>query len=140
MAKKPSSLVQKTSLTLEAAKQIATAAHTEAKANGWNVVIAVVDDGGNLIYLERMDEAQFGSVQVAQDKARAAIAFKRPTRKWEDVLAGGRTAVLSIPGVMPLEGGEPLIHDGRIIGGIGVSGVTSAQDGQIARAGAAVLG
>lgn len=126
-------------LTLEIAKQIAAAASAEAVANKWTVVIAIVDEGGNLMYLERADETQIGSIQVAQEKARSAVAFKRPTKAFEDAVAGGRTAILKLPGAMPVEGGLPLTLDGRIVGAIGVSGVTSQQDGQIAKAGVDAL-
>jgi glc operon protein GlcG len=129
-------LATKRSLTLEAARHIAAAAEKEAVANKWNVVIAVVDDGANLIYLQRMDETQIGSVEVAQEKARTAIKFKRPSKALEDAVAGGRTAILKLPGALPVEGGVPITVDGKIIGAIGVSGVTSQQDGQIAKAGA----
>ena len=132
-------LAVKKTLTLSAAKQIAAAAEAEAVQNKWNVVIAVVDDGGHLLYLQRMDETQIGSVEVAQQKARTAIYFKRPSKALEDAVAGGRMAVLRLPGALPVEGGVPLTADGRIIGAIGVSGVTSQQDGQIAAAGAAAL-
>ena len=129
-------LATRKALTLDAAKQIAAAAEAEAKKNGWNVVICVFDEGGNLIYLQRMDETQIGSIEVAQRKALSAIKFKRPTKAFEDALTGGRQAILSLPGAVPVEGGLPLTHEGRIIGAIGVSGVTSQQDGVIAKAGA----
>jgi uncharacterized protein GlcG (DUF336 family) len=129
-------LTVKTTLTLDAARQIAAAAEKEARANQWNVVIAIVDDGANLIYLQRMDETQIGSIEVAQEKARTAIKFKRPSKALEDAVASGRTAVLKLPGALPVEGGLPLMSGGKIIGAIGVSGVTSQQDGQIAKAGA----
>jgi glc operon protein GlcG len=96
------------------------------------MVITVVDDGGNVMFLERMDETQLGSIEVAIEKAKSAVNFKRPTKAFEDVLAGGRTAVLKLPGSMPVEGGIPLMVDGKILGAIGVSGGTSAQDGQAA--------
>jgi glc operon protein GlcG len=134
-ANAPAQLATKRALTLEAAKHIAAAAEKEAIANKWNVVIAVVDDGANLIYLQRMDETQIGSVEVAQEKARTAIKFKRPSKALEDAVAGGRTAILKLPGALPVEGGVPITVDGKIIGAIGVSGVTSQQDGQIAKAG-----
>jgi len=130
---------QKPCLTLEVAKRIAAAAEAEARRNGWPVVIAIVDDGGHLLCLHRLDDTQIGSVEVATAKARAAIAFKRPTRAWEEALAGGRQGVLSLPGVVVAEGGVPLVWDGRMIGAVGVSGVKPNEDGQIARAGAAVL-
>lgn len=132
-------LVNKKSLTLAAAKTIAAAAEVEAKKNNWNVVIAIVDDGANLIYLQRMDGTQIGSVDIAQMKARTAIRMKRPSKALEDVVAGGRNAVLKLPDVLPVEGGVPLTIDGQMIGAIGVSGVTSQQDGQIAAAGAKTL-
>ena len=132
-------LANKKSLTLEAAKKIAAAAEMEAKKNNWNVVICVVDDGANLLFLQRMDGTQVGSVDIAQMKARTAIKMKRPSKVLEDAVVGGRNAVLKLPDVLPVEGGVPLIVDGQFIGAVGVSGVTSAQDGQIAGAGAAVL-
>ena len=132
-------LANKKSLTLEAAKKIAAAAEMEAKKNNWNVVICVVDDGANLLFLQRMDGTQVGSVDIAQMKARTAIKMKRPSKVLEDAVVGGRNAVLKLPDVLPVEGGVPLVVDGQFIGAVGVSGVTSAQDGQIAGAGAAVL-
>jgi uncharacterized protein GlcG (DUF336 family) len=128
-------LADKKALTLEGAKKIATAAEAEAKKNNWRVVIAVVDDGGHLVYLERIDETQSGSVDIAIGKARTASAFKRPTKALEDVVAGGRNALLAVPGMLPLQGGLPILVDGKVIGAVGVSGVTSAQDEQVAKAG-----
>ena len=126
-------------LTLEIAKQVAAAASAEATANKWTVVIAILDEGGNLMYLERADDTQIGSIQVAQEKAKSAVSFKRPTKAFEEAVAGGRTAILKLPGAMPVEGGLPLMLNGRVAGAIGVSGVTSQQDGQIAKAGADAL-
>jgi uncharacterized protein GlcG (DUF336 family) len=126
-------------LTLEIAKQVAAAAAAEATANKWTVVISILDEGGNLMYLERIDDTQIASIQVAQEKARSAIGFKRPTKVFEDAVASGRTAILKLPGAMPIEGGIPLMLNGRVAGAIGVSGVTSQQDGQIAKAGADAL-
>lgn len=126
-------LVTKQVLSLDVAKKLAAAAEAEARRNNWNVVIAFVDDGGHLVYLQRMDDAQHGSVDVATRKAQTAIAFKRPTKVFEDAVASGRTGVLSLP-ALPLEGGLPLIVNGKMIGAIGVSGVTSQQDGMIAKA------
>ncbi|MHB1233449.1 MAG: GlcG/HbpS family heme-binding protein [Burkholderiales bacterium] len=141
MKKSPKlALLTKHTFTLEAAQRIADAAEKFARKKGWNVVIAIVDDGGHLIYLARMDGTQIGSIDVAQAKARTALAFKRPTKIWSDALTGGRLPVLGLPGVTPVEGGLPLAVKGEIIGAIGISGVTSEQDGQIAQAGAAVLG
>jgi uncharacterized protein GlcG (DUF336 family) len=132
-------LPTKPKLNLATARRVIDAAHVEANRHGWPVVIAVVDDGGNLLSLDRLDEAQFGSVEIAVAKARAAMAFKRPTKAWDEVLAGGRLAVLSLPGVLPAEGGVPLLLGDSIVGAVGVSGVTSPQDGQIAAAGVAAL-
>jgi uncharacterized protein GlcG (DUF336 family) len=132
-------LANKKALTLEVAKKIAAAAEVEAKKNNWNVVICVVDDGANLMYLQKMDGTQIGSVDIAQMKARTAIKMKRPSKVLEDAVAGGRNAVLKLPDVLPVEGGLPLVVDGQFIGAIGVSGVTSQQDGQIAGAGVAEL-
>jgi len=128
----------KKTITLEGAKLIAAAAHAEAQKNSWNMVIAVVDDGGHTIYLERMDNAQIGSVLIAQEKAAGAVRFKRATKAIEDMVSGGRTALLGLPGVIPIEGGVPLIVEGQVIGAIGVSGGTSTQDGLVAAAGLAV--
>jgi glc operon protein GlcG len=129
-------LTTRKSLNLAAAKQIAAAAEAEAIKNKWNVVITVLDEGGNLLYLQRMDETQIGSIEVSQAKARSAVGFKRPTKAFEDTLAGGRQAILKLPGAIPVEGGLPLMIGERCLGAIGISGVTSAQDGQIAKAGA----
>ena len=133
-------LLTKHTLTLEAAKQIATVAEKFARKQGWNVVIAIVDDGGHLIYLTRMDGTQIGSIDVAQAKARTALAFKRPTKIWSEALKSGRTQILGLPGATPIEGGLPLVVKGEFLGAIGVSGVTSEQDGEIAQAGVAALG
>lgn len=130
----------KSVLTLEDAKRIASAAEAEAMRNHWNVVIAVVDDGGHLLYLQRSHDTQFGSVETAIAKAHAAVAFQRPTKASEDAVLGGRLIHLALPGVIPAEGGVPLLRDGQIVGGLGISGVRSFQDGQIAQAGAAALG
>ncbi len=127
-------------LTLDGARTVAAAAEAEAKKNNWNVVIAVVDDGGNLIYLQRIDGTQTGSIQVAIEKARTAQSFKRPTKVFEDAIAGGRNALLGLHGALPIEGGLPIIVGGQLVGAIGVSGVKSTEDGQIAKAGADSLG
>ena len=126
-------------LTLENTNRIAAAADAEANQNDWRVVIAVVDDGGHLLYLQRSHDTQFGSVETAICKARAAVAFQRPTKASEDAVLGGRLIHLAMPGVIPAEGGVPLEIDGVIVGGLGISGVRSFQDGQIAAAGAAAL-
>lgn len=126
-------------LTLENAKRIAAAAEAEALRNEWKVVIAVVDDGGHLLYLQRSHDTQFGSVETAICKAHAATAFQRPTKISEDAVMNGRLIHLALPGVIPAEGGVPLMLDGIIVGGLGISGVRSPQDGQIAAAGVAAL-
>jgi glc operon protein GlcG len=132
-------VMEKKIIGLELAKQIAAAAETEAIKNKWNVVISIVDDGGHLVYLQRMDNTQTGSIEISIQKAKAAISFKRPTKVYEEMVAGGRTAVLSLPGVIAIEGGIPLLVKDQFIGAIGVSGVKSAEDGQIAKAGADIL-
>lgn len=133
-------MLEKKALSLAAAKKVAAAAEAEAVANKWNVVIAVVDEGGQLLYLQRMDGTQYGSVDVAIRKARTSSAFKRATKVFEEaVMSGGRTTLLALDGAMPLEGGLPLYFEGQVIGAIGVSGVTSVQDGQIAKAGSDAL-
>ncbi len=126
-------------LTLEDAKRIAAAAEAEASKNGWGVVVAVMDDGGHLLYLQRSHETQFGSVETAIAKAHAAVAFQRPTKMSEDAVLSGRLIHLALPGVIPAEGGIPLLRDGIVIGGLGISGVRSVQDGQVAAAGASAL-
>ena len=126
-------------LTLENARRIAAAAEAEALRNGWKVAIAVVDDGGHLLYLQRSHDTQFGSVETAILKAHAAAAFQRPTKASEDAVQSGRLIHLALPGVIPAEGGVPLQIDGVVVGGMGISGVRSFQDGQIAAAGAAAL-
>ena len=132
-------MITKPVLTLEDAKRVAEAAQAEAMRNGWKVVIAIVDDGGNLLYLERSHDTQFGSVDTAIAKAHAAIAFRRPTKASEEAVLSGRLIHLSLPGVIPAEGGVPLHLDGIIVGGLGISGVRSFEDGQIAAAGVAAL-
>ncbi|HMC13785.1 MAG TPA: heme-binding protein [Gallionellaceae bacterium] len=132
-------MANKPILTLDDAKRIAAAAETEALHNEWKVVIAVVDDGGHLLYLQRSHDTQFGSVKTAIAKAHAAVAFQRPTKASEDAVLSGRLIHLALPGVIPAEGGVPLLRDGQVVGGLGISGVRSPQDGQIAAAGAAAL-
>ncbi len=131
-------LTRKT-LSLADAKRVAAAASAKAVAEGWTVVIAIHDHGGNLIYLERADGTQLGSIVVAQEKSRTALMFKRPTKALEDVVLSGRVHMMSLPGITSVEGGLPLLADGEIVGSIGVSGVQSSQDGMVAAAGAAAL-
>ena len=125
---------------LAEAKRVLAAAQAEAAKNNWMVAIAIVDTGGHLVAFERMDTTQTGSVDVAQEKARTSAAFRRPSKAFQDSVASGGEGlrVLRLPGALPIEGGLPLVRDGKIVGAIGVSGVTSAQDGQIAAAGAAL--
>jgi glc operon protein GlcG len=129
-------------ITLDLAKKVAAPALAEARTNNWAMAVAVVDPAGDLVYFEKMDATQVGSVTVAVDKARSAARFKRPTKAFQDTLTGGGDGlrVLAIHGAIPVEGGVPIVVDGKIIGAIGVSGGTSAQDGQCARAGVLVPG
>jgi len=125
----------KITLTLEDAKKIAAGAEAEAKRNNWPVVIAIVDDGGHLLYLQRLDDTQYGSVNVSIEKARAAIAFRRPTKIWEEHISEGRLRYLNLPGTLPIEGGLSITVGNQFVGAIGVSGVRSFEDAQIAQAG-----
>jgi glc operon protein GlcG len=122
-------------ITLVHAKKIAVAALAEAQKNNWNVAVAIVDNHGFLVYYERMDDTQSASPVIAIEKARSAAMFRRTTRVMEDTVNKGRAAFLGIPGATPITGGLPIMAGGKIIGGIGVSGVTSDQDEQIAKAG-----
>lgn len=126
---------------VEAAKKAAAAALAEARANKWSMAVAIVDPAGLLVYFEKMDDAQNGSVTVAQAKARSAALFKRPTKAFQDRLAAGGEGmrVLALEGAVPIEGGLPIVVDGAIAGAIGMSGGTSAQDGQCAQAGVEAL-
>ena len=128
-------------INLENAKKAAAPALAEAAKNNWNMAVAIVDPSGNLVYYEKMDNTQLGSATVAVEKARSAALFKRPTKALQDALAAGGEGlrVLRIPGAIPVEGGIPLLVDGKIVGAIGVSGGASNQDGQCAKAGADVL-
>ena len=121
-------------ITLEGAKQMMAAAEAEARKNNWSVAIAIVDAGGSLLLFQRLDETQSGSAKVALGKATTAVHFKRPTKMLEDMVNGGRTSFLSVDGIMPLQGGLPVIVDGKCIGAVGVSGVQSHQDEQVAQA------
>jgi glc operon protein GlcG len=125
-------------IALEAAKKVAAPALAEASRNNWAMAVAIVDGAGDLVYFERMDATQAGSVIVAVDKARSAARFKRPTKAFQDMLASGGDGwrVLGLRGAVPAEGGVPIVIEGKIVGAIGVSGGTSPQDGQCARAGA----
>jgi len=125
-----------TPINLEQAKKIMAGAEAEAKKNNWPVVITIVDSGGNIVMTQRLDNAQWGSVEIAKEKARSAVALRRPTKVLQDLIAqGGANLRLLNIGYSVLEGGIPIIADGKIIGAVGVSGVTSQQDAQIAQAG-----
>lgn len=125
-------------IDLDDARRVAAAAELEALNNASQVVIAIVDDGGHLMYLQR-DKAQLGSIEIAIEKAKTALMFRRPGQFWEEVLANGRQGYLSVTGILALEGGVPLEHEGQIVGAIGISGAKSIEDGIIAKAGAAAL-
>jgi glc operon protein GlcG len=128
-------------ITLDQAKKVLAGAEAEAKKNSWNVVISVVDSAGQLVAMSRLDNTQFGSVDVARDKAYSAVAFRRPTKAFQDAVGQGgeNLRILKLTGASPLEGGIPIVVDGKIVGAVGVSGVTSQQDAQIARAGIEAL-
>jgi len=128
-------------VSLTDAKKIAAAAEAHAISKQWAVVIAIVDTGGNLVYLQKQDGTQIGSLEVAQAKAKTANAFKRPTKAFQDGVASGgeNLRILSLPGAIAVEGGELIISDGKIIGAIGVSGLQAAQDTEVAKAGTAVI-
>jgi glc operon protein GlcG len=126
------------SISLENAKKAAAGALSEARTNNWTMAVAITDPGGHLVYFEKMDATQVGSVAVAISKARAAALFKRPTKVFQDLLAAGGDGlrILGLEGVVPVEGGLPLVIAGRIVGAIGLSGGSSSQDGQAAQRGA----
>lgn len=128
-------------IRLDQAKKAAGPALAEAVKNGWSMAVAIVDTAGDLVYFEKMDDTQTGSVNVAQGKARSAALFKRPTKTFQDAIASGGEGLrfLKLEGAVPIEGGLPLIVEGKIIGAIGLSGGTSPQDGQCAKAGADAL-
>ena len=126
-------------ITLEQAKIITKAAEAEAIKNNWPVAIVVVDSGANIVLLHKLDNTQHLGVDIAQAKAETAVNLRRSTKKLDDALAGGATRLLAIEGLMPIAGGIPIIVDGKIIGAVGVSGVTPAQDDQIAQAGVDAL-
>ena len=123
-------------ISLEQAKKIMAGAEAEAKKNQWPVVIVVLDSGGNMVMLQRLDNAQWGSIDIAKEKARSAVALRRPTKALQDAVAqGGVNLRLLAIGYSVLEGGIPIVVDGKVVGAVGVSGVTSQQDAQIAQAG-----
>jgi uncharacterized protein GlcG (DUF336 family) len=123
-------------ITNEQAKKVMAGAEAEARENNWAVVIAILDSGGQLVMLQRLDNAQWGSVEIAKEKARSAVALRRPTKALQDLIGqGGANLRLLTIGYSVLEGGIPIVVDGKIIGGVGISGVTSQQDAQIGQAG-----
>lgn len=126
-------------ITLADAKQLIEAAKAEASRHGWPMNIAVVDSGGNLVTFDRMDGAQFASIEIAQHKARAAAGFRRETKVWEEAVSKGNINQLSLDGVIASRGGFPLVRDGMIIGAIGCSGGTSSQDAVVCSAATAML-
>ena len=131
--------VEKKTLSLAVAKKMAAAAEAEAAKNKWTMVIAVLDDGGHLIYLEHMDGAQIGSIEVAQGKARTAVRFRRPSKDFEDAITANHLAVITLGDITAIRGGLPVMLDGQAVGAIGVSGGDAQQDEQCAEAGLAVL-
>lgn len=126
-------------ITLDSAKKIAAVAEAEAKKNNFPMAIAIVDSSGTLTYFTKLDGTQLASVDIAIGKARTANNFKRPTKVFDDGVAGGRNVLLSLPEALLIEGGVPLVVDGKIIGAIGVSGGSSVQDGQVAAVAVATL-
>lgn len=132
-------MMRKPVLTLDDAKRVAAAAEAEAQRNDWKVTIAIVDDGGHLLYLQRSHDTRFGSVETAIAKAHMAAALHMPSKASEDAVMNGRLIHLALPGVIPAEGGVPLVRDEVVIGALGISGVRAVQDGQIAAAGLAAL-
>lgn len=122
-------------VSLDVARKIAAGAVVEANKNNWRVAIAIVDTHGFLKYYEMMDDTQTASATVAIEKARTAAMFRRPTKMFEDAIAGGRHALLGMVGVTPVEGGLPIVLNGKVVGAVGVSGLTSPQDAQVGQAG-----
>jgi len=128
------------SLTQEDCEKIGAAAFAEAKRNNWNVAVAILDDGGHLLHLSRMDGATPANASIAVEKGRTAAISRRASGKWEEIVKGGRTAMLKMPGILPVQGGLPIMIEGSCIGAVGVSGVQSHEDEQIAKAGIDALG
>lgn len=126
-------------IATDVAKKVAAAAIAEARKNNWTMAVAIVDTGGYLVYFERMQDTQLGSVQIAIEKAKTAALFRRPTKSFQDTLAGGGEGlrILGLTGAIPVEGGVPIIVDGKLIGAVGASGGSSDQDGRTAQAGVA---
>jgi glc operon protein GlcG len=127
-----------TPIGLEAAKKVMAAAEAEAMKNNWPMAIVILDSTGHLVMLHKLDNTQYGSIGVAEDKAHSALDFRRPSKVFEDSLAQGglNLRILTLRGALPVEGGVPITVDGKIIGAIGASGAAASQDGQVAKAGA----
>lgn len=128
-------IANKPVLTLDGAKVIASAAAKKAQSENWNVVIVITDASGNIKYLERMEDVQLASLEVAINKAKSSVLYRRPTAKFSEGLEAGNSALESLPDMMPFAGGVPITVDGHVIGAVGVSGVQASQDAEIAQAG-----
>lgn len=141
LAQTPANVPYGPAISADSAKKIAAAAVAEAKKNNWAMAVAIVDGAGYLVYFERMPDTQLGSVNVAMEKAKSAALFRRPTKSFQDTVAAGGVGLrmLGLPGAVPVEGGIPIIVDGKIVGAVGASGGTSDQDGRTAQAGADAL-
>jgi len=127
-------------LTLAGAQKMMAAAEAEAAKNNWSVAVAIVDAGANLLMFQKMDGTQVGSIDIAIGKARTAVKFNRPTKALEDMIMAGRQAFLAVEGIFPVQGGLPVVSEGKALGAIGVSGLTSPQDEQVATAALKALG
>lgn len=128
-------------ISTEDAKKAAAAAIAEAQKNKWKMAVAIVDTGGYLVYFEKIQDTQTGSVELAIEKAKTAVLFRRPTKLFQDAVAGGGEGLrlLRLTGAIPIDGGAPLVQDGKVVGAIGISGGSGDQDGDTSRAGAAAL-
>ena len=137
----PSNIPYGTSISADSAKKVAAAAIAEARKNNWAMAVAIVDTGGYLVYFERMQDTQLGSVEVSIEKAKSAALFRRPTKAFQDIVAAGGEGlrILRLTGAVPVEGGIPIIVDGKLIGAVGASGGSSDQDGRTAQAGVAAM-
>ena len=137
----PANVPYGVSITADTAKKLAAAAIAEARKNNWAMAVAIVDTGGYLVYFERMQDTQLGSVEIAIEKAKSAALFRRPTKSFQDTLAAGGEGlrILRLTGAVPVEGGIPIIVDGKLVGALGASGGSSDQDGRTAQAGVAAM-
>jgi glc operon protein GlcG len=124
----------------DTARKLGDAAIADARKNNWKMAVAIVDTHGTLVFFQRMDDVQYGSIHVAQEKARSAAEFRRPTKVFEDAVKGPALNLIGLPGAVPVEGGVPIVLNGRVMGAIGLSGGTSAQDGQVAKAALEAIG